>query len=891
MRRTGTVLFLLLGFFLSLSALPAGAAVAGKISVLGLHSFGRSELLDLLDLKEGAYTDAEQISKGIKRAFLKGVFDDISVETDEGDPAAITVRVRERDIISRIRLLGDYRLSAKTVRNLLLFKEDEAMRYDLIDEARRDLGQKYADSGYPGALISIETAGTGRPYRVDLLVSVEPGPPVLVRKIKVSDNGVVSHTDFRISEGDVYDQFRIKNELLRVRERLRKEGYYHPEVGPYGYHDGDLFIAVDPGKQLRVTVHGNSSVSTKDLMREVPFFEVESFSDEIVDEAVNRMLALYRKEGYPFAQIAPVVKDSGKESEVTFFVFEGNRIAVGTISFSGNTIAGQGLKNVMDMKEKGRYNPDLEDRDKEKLTEFYNALGYLEASVRKFEAIIHVQTLTADIAISIDEGARTTISSIEIQGAEPSLVPKLLSDIAIQKGDPYNEVDISDARFRILDYYANEGYANIDVAVRRSIQRHSAAILFAVSGGERTTIGKTIITGNRSTRYEVIKRELQSGEGGAYSFRTLAQERQRLYKLGLFTDVEIEARDTGKFVNDLLVRVREGNAGFVEFGFGYAEYEQFRGYAEVGYRNLWGLNRQGMLRTELSSLEQRIILQYYEPWAFGRRLPFRALFTHENRKEITIPGRQVRYRLDRYSLSAGVERTLSHTLKTELYYDFSLVSTTDVQPDVVLSKEDVGTLAISSIRTSLVYDTRDNPFDPARGVLAGLTLKAASPLLFSETNFVKITIHGSLFHQLHRRIILALSARGGLAFGFGATNELPIVERFFLGGRSSVRGYEQDGLGPKGQDGNSQGGNAFAMGSIELRANLGKGFGLVPFFDFGNVWAGARDFSASDIRFTTGLGLRYATPVGPLRVDYGYKLNKDKGDRSSEIHFSVGHAF
>jgi outer membrane protein insertion porin family len=226
-----------------------------------------------------------------------------------------------------------------------------------------------------------------------------------------------------------------------------------------------------------------------------------------------------------------------------------------------------------------------------------------------------------------------------------------------------------------------------------------------------------------------------------------------------------------------------------------------------------------------------------------------------------------------------------------LYYEYSIVRTTDVQPDVILSREDEGTLAISSLRPSLVYDTRDNPFEPTRGIVAGLSLKMASYLLFSETDFLKMTLYGSTFHRLHKRIVLALSARGGIAYGFNDTDELPLVERFFLGGRFSVRGYEQDTLGPKGADDNPTGGNAFAMGSVELRTNIGWGVSIVPFLDFGNVWVKVDDFNPSDIKYTAGLGLRYSTPVGPLRVDYGFKLNKEKDESSGELHFSIGHAF
>jgi outer membrane protein insertion porin family len=148
-----------------------------------------------------------------------------------------------------------------------------------------------------------------------------------------------------------------------------------------------------------------------------------------------------------------------------------------------------------------------------------------------------------------------------------------------------------------------------------------------------------------------------------------------------------------------------------------------------------------------------------------------------------------------------------------------------------------------------------------------------------------------MYKEIMSNLVLAGSLKGGFAQGYLRTNELPIVERFFLGGRSTVRGYDQDMLGPKGKDGNPIGGNVFLMESVELRSSLGKGIGLVAFLDGGNVWLDIKDVNPSDIKFTTGLGIRYKTPVGPLRIDYGIKLQKEKGESSGEIHFSIGHAF
>ena len=877
--------------FWSAASHAADAVTVGKITVQGLHSVGREELLYMLDLSEGKQVDAEKVRAGIKRAFLKGIFEYIEVGTNDREPADVMVIVRERDMIRKVSVLGDHVLSGKKVRNMLLMKEGEVLRYDRITEVERDLKEKYALSGYPEAVVSISTESTKEPYRMVMVVTIEAGSPLVISKIRIDGTDVVTPGDLRLSKGDIYDQFKVREELKRLQARLRKDGHFHPVLGPYTYHDGVLGLTVDPGRQLGVVFEGNSTVSTKRLKKEVPFFDTETVNDESIDEAVIRILALYHSEGYVFAQIAPVLKEDKTTIEVSFFVFEGTRIKTRSIRISGSTLTPQGLKNVMVLKEDEYFNPDLIERDRETLQEFYQALGYLDAVIHEIEYKIDAQAERADISVVVEEGARTLISSIDVRGVQTDVRERLLSDIPIKIGDPYNELSISDARFRIIDSFVSDGYPNFDVTVQRAIEDHKASVVFTVIEGTKVRIGKTVIAGNQQTRYEVIRREIAKDEGRPYSFKTLAEERRKLYKLGLFDAAEIEPFNATEGVKDLLLRVKEGNAGAYEFGIGYADYEQLRGYAEVSYRNLWGMNRQGLLRGELSSLQQRLITQYTEPWLLGKPLPLRVMFLYEDKEEISVPGREVRYRIKRYSASAGVEKQLTDKLKSELYYEYSIVRTSDVQPDVVLSKEDVGTLAISSIRPSLVYDTRDNPFEPAQGIVAGLSVKIASSLLFSDTNFVKITLYGSTFHRLHRRIVLALSGRGGVAYGYNDTEELPLVERFFLGGRFSVRGYEQDTLGPKGADNNPTGGNAFAMGSVEFRTSIGRGFSLVPFLDLGNVWVKVSDIKPTDIKYTAGIGLRYGTPVGPLSIDYGFKLNKEKNESSGELHFSIGHAF
>ncbi|MEW6570271.1 MAG: outer membrane protein assembly factor BamA [Nitrospirota bacterium] len=872
-------------------AVPSYASIVDEIKIHGLYSMGENELLYLLDIEPGKRIDAGTITMGIKRAFLKGIFQDIRVQAGDGERVKVTINVVERYRIDDIYVEGDHAPSKRTVKKLFLLKEGDILKCVMFGEAERDLERKLAIRGYPETRVNKEIEKLKKPYNVNLHLRVDTGIPDVIKKINISGatNDVVDM--MKLSEGDVFDQTLLRKDLERIKIFFKKKGHFNPVVGPYNFTNGTLDIAINPGRRLTITVEGNESISSKTLMKELPFFEVEDFSDVLVDEAVHRMLSLYHADGHPFVQIAPVVTTKDNLISANFFVYEGPEVKIDKISFKGNSLPEKSLKEILSLKEGGIFNPDLLENDREALRDFYNALGYLSAHIEEPETGYHEDLNKMGVTIKINEGLQTKIGNINVVGMSEISEEEIRNLIRIKPGDAYNEIDLSDVRYRIIEFYNSKGFPGVKVSVEREFEDGQAFVTFDIEEGPHILFGKTIITGNDKTRYKVLRRALEPKEDNPFDYGILTRERQRLYKLGLFTDIEMEVLDRYDSRKDVLMKLREGNAGAVELSLGYAEYERLRGILGVSYRNLFGMNRQASARLELSSLEKRLVLQYYEPWFAGRNIPFRTFILSEEKKEINIDTRETRYRLRRNSATAGFEKKLSNTIKSELYYEFSLVETFDVQPDVILSREDTGTLVISGLRFGLIYDTRDHPFYPRKGILSGISAKLTGPVFFSETDFLKVMLHFNIYHELTRGVVLAASLRGGVAQGYGETRELPIVERFFLGGRTTVRGYDQDTLGPKGSDGTPTGGNAFLMENLEIRTSLGRGIGLVAFLDGGNVWVKTEEMNLADFKFTAGLGLRYNTPVGPIRIDYGHKLQREEDESSGEIHFSIGHAF
>jgi len=894
----------LLVFFLLLSShflVPISAYASdlgGKIKAIeveGLSRLKKEELLDMI----GDVTDRETLRNGIKRAFKKGIFVDIkAVAEPYEDGIKLRYVVKEIPLIKDITIQGNMFISKREIKKHFIFKEGKDFREGLIDKARAGLLDFYHRKGFPDAKIRINVVNDKTPSRININLQIEEGTPLIIQKINILP---AVKSRIKILEGDIFDIGRVEKDIEKLKRYYKKQKYIKPVIGPYKFIDGELTIPIVPGPRLEVIFKGNDGLSSKRLLKEVPFLEDEEVTGELLQETINRIKRLYQKKGYYHVQVTGGIETEENLIRVVFFIFEGKKVFVKEIQLEGVSISPEAIKSIIPLEESEPFDDTILSSCRESIIRFYHALGYINVDVTEIRKNFIGDGSELNLVFVIHEGSQIRIKKINFVGNTVIDTSEIREALSIREEDPYNEIDIGNARYKILSLYNRSGYIDAQVDVESVIDAGMAAITFKITENNPSVFGKIIIRGNEKTKNKIIRREFAIKEGKPYDYEAIFKTRQRLSKLGLFTDISIEPLEASYlkksekegdiYIQDVLVDLKEGNPGAVEMGLGYGEYEHLRGFFDIGYRNLGGYNRQIGLRTELSSIKKRYILNFTEPWLFNKpRLSLNASLIKEDVRSVNIDTKDVMYKVDRLSLIVGVDKEFTENLKGSLNYEYALIETTDVKPGVILSKEDTGTLGISSISPSLFYDTRDNPFDPTSGSLNGVVLKFASGVLFSETEFIKAAFQSSWYFQIKKGLIFAFSFKGGVAHGLGDTVELPIIERFFLGGRTTVRGYDQDTLGPKGAEDDPTGGNVFALANVELRQSIGKGFGIVIFVDTGNVWKRV-DNIGSTLRYTTGLGLRYHTPVGPIRIDYGQKLNKERGESAGEIHFSLGHAF
>jgi outer membrane protein insertion porin family len=891
--------------FFNISFLPYsfGSELAPEIrqiEITGLHRIDNEEFLDMMLFRVGDILDRKVLRMGIKRAFKKGIFFDIKAVSEPYE-SGIKMKyiVEEIPVIKKVKIMGNEFVQKRKIKKAFYFKKGDYFKDDYVDKASDGIKNFYERRGFPDARVTINTEKNKKKGYVKIELEIEEGPPLLIKKIKLQPEARVH---FRVLEGDIFNKENIEKEIQKLRAFYKKQKHIKPVIGPYTFKNGELVVPFELGPKLQIGFQGNEVFSKKRLLEKVTFLEDEHVNPDLIHETARRINDVYRENGYYYSNVVGSLETDEGVVKVTFFVYEGKKVVLRKIRFEGVSIPLDVIKGVLPVEENKKYNQKHLKTAKESIIRFYNALGYIYADVTEIREEFVEQGSGLNLTFVVKEDRQVKIRKIDFSGNRILSSSRLSDILLIKEGADYNEIDIGDARYKILSLYYQTGYKDAAVEVDSVIDDDSAYVTFQIKENEPYVFGKTIIRGNEKTKNKIIRREFVFAEGEPYNYQAILKTRQRLYKLGLFTEISFETLETAVYKNgediiegihtqDLLIGIKEGKPGAIEVGLGYGDYEQYRGFLNISYRNLGGYNRTIGFRTELSSIKKRYILNFREPWFLNKpSLPLKVFLTKEDTRSVNIDTEDVLYKVDKISLLAGVEKEITEQLRAALNYEYSLVETTDVKEEVILSKEDTGTLGISSISPSLFYDTRDNPFNPTSGSLNGLIIKFASDILFSESEFIKTIVRSSWYFQLRKGLIFALSVRGGASHGFGESEELPIIERFFLGGRTTVRGYTQDTLGPKGAGDNPTGGNVFALMNTELRISLGKGFGLVTFVDGGNVWRRLNDMG-SKLRYTTGAGLRYNTPVGPIRIDYGYKLNKDKGETAGELHFSLGHAF
>ncbi|WP_353684783.1 outer membrane protein assembly factor BamA [Thermodesulfovibrio sp. 3907-1M] len=851
-----------------------------KIEIEGLKYFPEKEFIYLIGVRENQAFIPQEITEGIKRAFLKNSFDDIVVEYKEG---IMKISVKEKPLINKIEIKGNEYFTEKFFKKLLSFKKGDRLKEIELKKTQHNIENELNKRGFINCKVNIEKKVSEN--FADITIYINEGEPLKIKNIKwegIFDEYIKNFLS--LNAGEPFDKVMLEEFINKAKKYFIKHGLIGSEIS-YSFKNGELTLTIKEGRKLQLAFKGVNSLSERDLKNIVMAHFQDQVNENIIKDSINSLITFYRANGFLEVKVVSLLEQSKDEWKITYFINEGDRKFVKKIEIQ-TKLPREEIEKLLANKEGSPFNPEELENDRQRIEEYFKIKGYFNCKV--FPPQLQEEDNSVSILFKVQEGEQVKIKNIEIKVKDNLLKAEAEEVAKTYINSPFNETTFLEMKRKIREIYLKNGYSEARIEGNYEIKNSDAYVSLKIEPGSKKYFGKSIILGNEKTKTKFIYQRLLPKEGQPYNPYTLEEERQILYKTGLFSRIDIKPQSMDSSL-DLIYNFEEAPAGAFEFGFGYGEYEKAKGFAELSYINLFGMNKQIFSRVEISSLERRSYITYIDPWIL-KDLTFKSSLLFERMDFKNIDTKDIIYKLKRYGVSAGFEKKFFESFKAELLYEATYSKTWDVMPEVVISDQDIGELFISGIKASLIYDSRDNPFDPTKGWLAGVTSKLSSEFLGSEINFMKSSFYINKYTELTKGFVLATSLRGGWAWLYRGTDNLPISERYFLGGRDTVRGYAQNTLGPK-QDNQPTGGNAFLMGNIEFRTYLGKNFSIVNFLDFGNVWKRVGDVDVSNLKYTTGAGLRYKTPVGPLRIDYGYKLNRKAGESHGEIHFSIGHAF
>jgi outer membrane protein insertion porin family len=427
-------------------------------------------------------------------------------------------------------------------------------------------------------------------------------------------------------------------------------------------------------------------------------------------------------------------------------------------------------------------------------------------------------------------------------------------------------------------------------------------IAFKIEGKDPVYVGKIDIRGNVKTRELVVRRELRIYPGERFDGAKIKRSKERIYNLGLFENVTFDTEPTDDpAVQNLIVGVKETKTGEFSFGGGYSSIDMLMGFIEVTQRNFDILNfptfmgggQNLSLKAELGMVSSNYDISWTDPWIFG--FPYAFGFDlyrteHNKRGDLGWIYDETRWGGD---LRLGKEFT--DTFRGDMLYRLEDVNISNIIDNASQDvKDEAGSNWISSLTLALTQDTRDNIYNPGKGYLIGFTIEDAGGIFLGDKNFFKGTLSASYYHTFFNIIVLELKGRGGMGGAYGSTAKMPIYERFYAGGANTIRGYKERRVGPRDPGSNEPiGGDSILVANTELTFPIYERMikGAV-FYDIGNVWRSSNQFMNGGYKQGVGVGVRVKTPIGPVRLDYGWPLNKNyDDDQTGELYFSMSRGF
>ena len=714
----------------------------------------------------------------------------------------------------------------------------------------------------------------------------------------------------RIEEGAVKTKLSQKSGQALSQEKttediktIYKMGYFddvNVSLEPFEGGIKVIYAVKEKPTIIKVDFQGNKEYDDTKLKEHVSVTPGAIADISLINDNAVKLRTFYEDEGYYLAKVVPVINKTDEgEVVVTYQITEADKVKIKKIIIENNNALSSGkIRKAMKTKERGiisfitgtgYYKKEEMKASLEQIRDLYYDNGYLKILVGDPVIKLTEDMKGMTITIPVSEGEQFKVASVGIADNKVFTEAELRKLIKLKPGKVFSKSVLKEDVTALTEKHSDNGYAlvSINPDINPDDEKKTVAVTYRVAEGDKYKIGKIDISGNTKTRDKVIRREIRVDEGDTFNGSAMKRSYERLNNLNFFETVDIAPKPKAdEKVVDLDVKVKEKSTGSISVGGGYSTVDGVLGMVELSQANLFGNGQLIKVRGEMGTKSRNAELTFRDPWFMDKPLAF-GVSIYKNERDYPDFTRKA------IGLEVSFGKNFWEYWSAGIAYNLEQVRMTNLSDVTLLSRQvqdQIGTKVTSAISPSVSRDTRDYYLDPLRGSLNALYTTFAG--FGGDNAFIKVVADSGWYFPVFDVTTIHLRGRIGWIGGlFGKA--VPLYENFYVGGISTVRGLGWGVAGPKDfTTGEAIGGTKELVLNAEYIFPIVRELkikGLV-FADAGRAWGDGETFG-SDIRYTAGTGVRWTSPFGPIRIEWGYNIARKTGEASSKVEFSFGSAF
>ncbi len=879
----------------------------------------RSMASRMIQLRPGDRFDDQALATTISLLEQSGQFSAIHIPDPDLESASISLVFRLTPVIQvrRIKVTGAFPVFTQTIVRATDYRVGGPFFPDQVEKNTQAVQSVMTEKGYVDAQVRIHTEAAGS-LEENLFIEVKKNQPLRTVDIKINGNRSFSDTRLKMrmksyrlplffwSRGNKTVSSEVTTDVKELLSFYRKKGFAEASVD-FDLHTDTaqkisrLKIHIDEGPKYRVSFSGNREFSDRILKKDLTIWTKGNRNDFGLKRSVKNIRDRYEKAGYRECEVDFTAeihsKDRKPVRDIQIQIQENTRFLVGNAMIKGvSALDEEAITPFLNTREKGLFydGPFVEnmpESDRQTLENIYRGQGFEDIQVSAevtWSQPDEKNRQKADVVFEVEEGYRKRVTNVMVEGVPEGIeLESIHQMIETRKNDYFLPSQVETDRTAILSFLGDQGYIHAGAITRIEPDGRDRRVIYQITPGRRATVGGVWVFGNFDTGQDVILRHnpLETDEpvslNGYLTLQNEIRDLQCLERANFKALGMQEKLDTVFFTAE----VEEKSPRFLETSIGYDTARDAYLALSAGNRNWLGTNRKLYLNAGVSGIGYNAMLGVTDYDFLGQRV-YTDLNVYASEEEL----KNQNFGTRKYGSSLMFERPLTRylTLGTgfglESREQYPTGRATGIDPDVYAAR------GILSATPYLTWSSVDSHARPTRGGYLNASAGYTRDIFEDLDNFMKYQVKAKYYTQPFSRVVLAFQAMYGTLQNFSSDSQLPDDQLFFLGGISDVRGFDENKL-LVDDFGDPVGAKTMMAGSIEARIDLGGNLELPVFVDAGTLRDAPRAGRNEGVKYTIGSGLRYMTPVGPVGLLYGYRLNPETGEDSGRVHFSIGYTF